>query len=442
MVRAVVALWLVAGGVACAPLPPRGTAPLDEARGLPRPVLLPIEGADRLWLHAAVQAGGAFDPMGREGLSALATASLAGMEVPGLAADALGEVRHRRGPELVELSFSCPAAQAEACALALADALVEASEGAPPLLQVRPQLLLERIALLDDPVRLAEAALQAWIYEGHAYGHPWPGRLGTLELATAGEVQGFARTHLSRVNTVIGLAGAFAPELVHVVEARLAALPAERRVDHPMFRPAKIEAGGLLRVEGLGPVAVRAGRAVALHPDHPDHLALLLGLAALGPEGGEAGALALSVPQLHASDWTLPDAGARHPSFVLALGGEAPTPERVAAVLAALAAGASPTAERVEAARAALAQRLSHRPEALLGSAVRATLAGRPDALHTLPQALGVLTVEAAQAAVRQHLSPASLRVVVAGEGAASWPALAPFGEPATHDRTAYDLFR
>jgi len=75
------------------------------------------------------------------------------------------------------------------------------------------------------------------IYAGHSYGHHNRGTIGSLQQLTLDDVRGFYRTHYTRANLVLGLAGGYTKGFEQDVERDFGKLPAgapdKKRFDAP-----------------------------------------------------------------------------------------------------------------------------------------------------------------------------------------------------------------
>jgi zinc protease len=89
---------------------------------------------------------------------------------------------------------------------------------------------------------LGKEALYNVIYAGHPYGHHNVGRVSALESITVGDVRDFYRTHYTRANFVLGLAGGYPKAFPAKVRADFAKLPAGQPAANNFFTP-RLEPG-------------------------------------------------------------------------------------------------------------------------------------------------------------------------------------------------------
>ncbi|MCB9663169.1 MAG: insulinase family protein [Alphaproteobacteria bacterium] len=441
---------------ACQPLPPRGPVPVEVAAELPRVVVQEDPAASEVLVQAVVRAGSVHDPSGAEGLAALTAAVMAAgrtgarVATPGDPSAAVGAPEVVVDRELVSLQLRCPAAVATGCVDRLADLLAAPEIGEAEVEAMRARALAGLAEGVGDGPGLAAELLDAWIHEGHAYGHPVAGRTGVLPVLDLDRVRAFRAERYVRETTVLGLGGPVTPPLLERLSARSAGLVPRRAPEVPLMRPVRGGPTEVLAVAtGGSQVDVVLGHAVGVRPGSVEAVALALALATLDADA--AGLLPLD--RVGRGAWPTP---AEHRRQV-AVGLRLPPlpPDAVGPALAArrdalrglVAQG--PDARALASARVALREALDARradPALRLADAVASVAAGaeRVDvrsALHALSDA------EVRRAAT-QHLRPDALRIVAVGavEGLeeALGRAAAPEGRTAAvvHRRDADGLFR
>ncbi len=390
---------------ACAALPPRGEAVADFAVEPPPWVWRVDADATEVELRAVVVAGSARDPSGREGLAALSAA------VVRVDADVTVEV----GRDLVEIGLRCPAVDRVACGQRFIAALsVVPDESARAA----------GIAWLAEAPPNPTQWLWRSVYEGHPYGQVPAGRAEIWPLLTVDEVTTFRARWWTRMQTQLGAYGAWTAEEQRALEDASRALSSWPVPDHPLMRPVPVRQTRLLRVvtgEAGSTTTAHAGLALGTPIEPGEAVALALGLAALGPLGGEGGWLPGSYPLAGVAPLSA-EPTLRHP--MVALEHWVATPDALSERLAALGGAVlgEQSVARVNAARAAWLAELNGMeeatPSALIASLRARSLGVDPVALKGHLEGVSVAGVERA---LRIHLVPERLHVVVVGPQAADW---------------------
>lgn len=435
----------------CGPRIQPGPAAVAQAADPVRVVTRHDPASPNVYFQAVIAAGSAYDPVGQEGLAALAARSLveagagdrSGLEV----ADALfptgNEIEQVVDREWVSLRLTCHRDHAELCLELFTDALVRPRFDPADVERLRDEAVYEVTdGLLEDEERLAGEVLDAWIFEAHPYGHPVLGRAGVLALLDAEKARAFHEAHYVRSAVVGGLAGAWDEELRAAFQARLDALPSTRPPELVLQAPLPIEGRSLLAVDTATPVTgFRMGHPLTVGRDHPDFPALYLAIAAFGAHRQSHGRLYRSLREARGLNYgtyayaepfvqrgwsNMPEQGVlrRQPTFSLWI---RPTsvdngPFALKLALAELEDLATEglEAEELDQVRSWLLGRLplqARDPGRRLAYALDAEVTGTKDLLETLPAALEALTLEEVNAAVAEHLHPDTLKIVaVSGE--------------------------
>lgn len=141
-----------------------------------------------------------------------------------------------------------------------------------------------KVTLADNnDEELGKEALYRVIYAGHPYGHENTGTLTALEKMTLEDVKGFYRQYYNQANLVIGIAGNYADAFVARIKKDLAMLP--------QGKPAKINLPQPKEIAGLRmqlvqketrATAISFGAPIAINRSHPDWPALWLVRSYLG----------------------------------------------------------------------------------------------------------------------------------------------------------------
>lgn len=423
------ALWwmTLAASVACKPLPPRGTVPVEHAGGLPRLVLLPDDAAPLLDLSATFTAGSVTDPIGHEGLAALTVHALAAGGAGDRTPDALREALTTLGAtlevgigrELATVRLRCASEGAEGCVDLFADLVTRPALDEAAVEAARSALDAVGTSRMADPGALAAAVLDAWSYEAHPYAHPEDGRAGSLPLIDAAEVRAFYASHMVRASTVIGMAGPLPAARVEHLMERLRALPASLPHEVVLMSSLPVSGRALLVVgDGGAAQAVRLGAPLTVTRADADWPALQVAFDAIGAalsadlrDGSELeAALGVSGPGMgrRQEAWSV--------SWIPA--GPSATAPTVTQVLDVLERRVRDglTPEAVDEAKArVLAELPCPDAGACLASATDAVATGIPDAQRVAAGVIRALSADRVNASLRQHVDPSRLRVVVVG---------------------------
>ncbi|MCK6525306.1 hypothetical protein L6R49_28205 [Myxococcota bacterium] len=387
---------------ACLPAPPAGPSAAERLTLAP-PTLTAADETQAM-ITVTLRLGSATDPTGKEGLSSL-LAALINADAAERAAALGGTASHRVSRELATFTVTGPGAAAAGLAEALSAALTRPKLDEAALERARAAALY---ALTEpDPERLAAWGLMAWLYEAHPYRHPPEGRTTTLPALTLDDLRAH---HAARVVRSGVFSGVSAPAAVEAdaaarLNAALMALPPNSTTP-PTPRP-------VAETEGLkGAIIVRPGDA-AFALGHPlpalnaaERAALDHGLAAAEAEllspllKARAPAPRLSLRRVPAPALGAEDAAG---TLTLLVGG-LPNPRLAETLgltqlaLEAAARGDFPLTTAAPAATLGLPALLA---EAALGPAGR------------WPEPSSNPSADAARAALKAHLRPGDLRVVV-----------------------------
>jgi predicted Zn-dependent peptidase len=414
-------LLFVTLALACKPLPPRGAVPVEVASGLPRLVLLRDDAQDRVVLSATVAAGSAYDPIGQEGL-AFVTARAAVMPTTSNALPVQVDV----GTERVRFEVACAPAEVERCADRLAGVLTTPRLDEVSRVVGRDVASFSMQGLPPAAAARASDALDRWIFQAHPYGHAVQGRAGTLPLFSTAALQAFWTRHVVRASTVIGVSGPVSGPQVEALMTRLRPLPTSLPPELVLMQPESFTGRALLVIDAdAASTAVAVGAPLRAGVSDADDDALVVAFAAfsargasvggardafVGPASGGADTLGgvLAEPRQQGS-WQV-----RAPS--VAAGDAVEATRALLADLERLVRDGL-TQPELDATRVALKAVVAARskdPVAALDAATDALLAGTSDPLRLLPTALDALTVEQVHDALRRHVDPANVRVVVA----------------------------
>ncbi len=449
---------------ACLWKPQPSRVPFEEARGAVRLVALPAEGPATA-LEIAVRAGSAHDPVGKEGLAAL-TADLlrqggAGARSPAEVDQLLYEmgtdVEVVVDKELVTFRASALHEDLGPLAELMADMVLRPrldAAVATRLVSAAEDALTKGI--LDSDERLGMEIFDTWLYQGHPYGHPVAGRAGVVGLLGVSDVRTFLDDRYVRPAVVLGVAGAavnasgLRPDgpgaaAIEGLRAALSTLPARLYKDVTPRATPRVEGRSLLLVEKpTASVGVHFGHPLTVDRGHPDWPALTVAFTALGEHRQSHGRLYQAlrearglnygdyayIERYQQAGWSaLQQTGTgrvQNPFYVWlrpvqATNGAFALKGAITLVEEFVRDGL--TAEEFTRIQRYLVGRLplwAASPDRRLGWATEAALMGWPDPLATLGARVAALTREEVNAAVKRHIQPNNLRVVmVTGDAAA-----------------------
>lgn len=250
----------------------------------------------------AFHTGAAFDPPGKEGLAALTAACVAEAGSQTLTYD---EVLNRLHPIASKFEWQVDKEMTVLHGATHLDNLWKYyavisqmifSPGFRPAdfnrLRTNAINAIEVDLRANNDEELGKERLYNLIYEGHPYGHPNLGRVGSLKTITLDDVRGFYTNHFTRANLTLALGGGYPPEFLKQVEEDLRQLPAgePRRLEIP--RPAAREG---MRVDIVSKearaTAISFGFPIEVNRAHPDWAALAVASSYFGQHRSSSGVL-------------------------------------------------------------------------------------------------------------------------------------------------------
>jgi zinc protease len=162
-------------------------------------------------------------------------------------------------------------------ALAIETDRLEALTLDPAEVASERQVILEEIAMYEsEPWDALEMAVQARLFQGHAYGHPVLGTREELLATDEAVLREYHRSFYRPDNAVLVVAGDVGEEALEAVEATLGRLPAGAAARRGSSPPAPAT-GGPARLERRKGEVARLMVSLPVPPgDHPDHPALRL----------------------------------------------------------------------------------------------------------------------------------------------------------------------
>jgi zinc protease len=473
--RRVAALLAAAALAACshAPSPPaadgdlrtQASPPLVAGGDAPAVLALPASAHPTVALRLHFVAGSVDDPPGKEGLTALTAAVMAEGGTERLSSAELARALYPMAAELEVVADKettvfagrCPRADVGRFAALLADVVLRPRFDPGEFERLRRRALdaLRKGLRAEDEEELAKEALSGLLYAGHPYAHPALGVVEGLQRITLDDVRAQWRAVFVRSRLTVGAAGGYPGDLPAQLARELAPLPlGARRGTLPP------PAGGgprFLLVETPGaPAAISLGLRWDVRRGHPDFPALVAAVSALGEHRqGAAFRLFRELRELR----DLSHGAYAYPEhFVQSPGSALPAPHH-ARTFQAFTVWVRPVEQghRLFAVRAALREVTRWARDGLDEaelSRVKRFLAGHTLALDgsdarrlgqalddrfyglaepwlpTLRRRLAELTLAEVNGALRRHVDPARLQVVVATAGAAALAAEIRAGAP------------
>ena len=378
----------------------RGASAFDAAHAPVHMVAADAVGAGTVSVLITVRAGSAHDPTGYAGL-AWTTAHAIGGRGEAALSDVDGRVAVRVGKELVSFQIDVPDSAEQALAAAVVEMFdLSAIDEADISDSKAEGVQWLTGGLATDAGRLADAAFERWVFEGHPYALPAEGRASGLASVDVAAVQRFQGARYGRPSISLEVRGAKQP---HAVQDAFSSAPPQLYVDVTPRPVSPVKSHEVLVVQhDLVTTGLVLGHPLRVRPGHEDWLALTIGLSALSSDPSAAMTEFLSREdsafrmQL-ASDQ--PQAGAGLFDAAMA---------RASAFV-----GTGLSAEQLAETKSALTEGLA--PATALGAASRARLMDRVGPA-ALVEAIRAVTLDQVNAALAEHVDPGALRVVLVGK--------------------------
>ncbi|NCG21860.1 MAG: hypothetical protein GWP91_22815 [Rhodobacterales bacterium] len=432
--------------LACAPKLPVGDIPIQLAQA-PVQVIEQIDNTSaNVYFEAIVGAGSAYDPVGQEGLANLVARSLVDAGSGERPSSAVRDALYPTGNqfslvvdrEWVSLRLRCHIDHQALCAQLFADALTAPRFDANDVLRLREDAEYGvGDGLLSNEEALGQEMLEAFVFEGHPYGHPVQGRGGVLPTLTADDAKRFHDTHYVRQATLVGVAGGVTEQTLADLRDRLVKLPTAMPVDINLQQPSAVSGRSMTLVATQTDVTgIHFAHPLAVDRAHEDWPALALAMTAMGAHRQSFGRLFRAIRNdrgLNYGDYSyiepyverggsLPQQGVlrSQPYFYVWIrptsleNGPFALRMAMAEVEGLVSNGLSP--EEFEITREYLqgwTPLLAQDPGRRLSYALEAQAAGVPDLISDLPTALNALDVAAVNAAIKRHITPENLKIVV-----------------------------
>ncbi|MEZ0311315.1 MAG: M16 family metallopeptidase [Myxococcota bacterium] len=297
--------------------------------------------------------------------------------------------------------------------------------------------LTEDLRLSNDE-ELGKERLQANTWKGTSYAHPTLGTLAGVKAITLDDVRDFVAKNYTRANLVIGLTGKATEQIIERVRSELAVLPAGEHAAAPSVKAAPAKG---LSVEIIAKdtraTAISLGHPIEVTRSHPDFIALYLARTWLGEHRSPMSHLYQRIREargLNYGDYAyieafpngmfqlLPSANRpRHQQlFEIWIRPVQPKNAQMALRIALYElerlVNEGMTQEQLDATRAYLMKNalvMTARQDQALGYALDARWHGTPDFVQFMRDGLAALTLEKVNGALKKHIKPKDLRIVV-----------------------------
>jgi zinc protease len=258
-----------------------------------RKVLLPVDDDPTITVTFSFSAGSQNDPPGREGLAALTAAMLTEAATERLRYE---EILERLYPlatdydatvdkELTTIGGRVHRDKASEYIALLLDALLRPAFDTDDF----ERLQHDAINYIGNTLRyasdeeLGKAALTAAAFAGTRYAHPVEGTISGLEAITPEDVRAFYRSHYTRQNLTLGLAGCFDASHQRELEAACTSLPEGAAPAAPSIEPAPLSGRRVVLIDKPGADAsISFGKSIDVVRGERDFYALWLANSWLG----------------------------------------------------------------------------------------------------------------------------------------------------------------
>jgi zinc protease len=399
--------------------------------------------------------GAAFDPPGKEGLASLTAAMLAQGGSKNMTyqqiVDAMypmaASVDWQVDKEMTVFSGTTHIETLEKYYSLLKDMLLNPGWRSEDFSRLRDDALnFLKVSLREgNDEELGKEYLYNIIYAGHPYAHHNSGKIGSLEKLTIEDVQSFYRTHYTRANLALGLAGGYPQTFPQTLQADFAKLPAGT-ANTKRFETPKLTSGTRAEIieRNTRSTAISLGFPIAITRASKDWPALAVAASYIGQHRSSNSHLYQRIREsrgLNYGDYAYieyfprgmfqftpdPNLGRQHQIFQIWIRPVEPNTD-VFALRAALyeydkLVREGLSKEAFEATREFLGKYsniLTQTQDARLGYALDSRYYGIPDFNTWLRAELSKLTLDDVNRAIRQYLKSDQMRIVfVTGDGKA-----------------------
>jgi zinc protease len=450
-VRRALLLALCAG---CAASSPRSRAPAATTTIPIQIVRLPPSPGPGVVVKLMFRSGSVDDPPGREGLTALCarlmaeggTARLSAVELLQRLYPLAAEIDARPDREVTVFEGRAHRDHLDRFLPILLDVVLRPRLDEKEFSRLRDDAVsdLEKRLRSSDDEDLGKEALASLIYEGHPYGHPVVGTSSGLRAISMADVRAHIRRVFGHRRLVVGVAGAYPPDLPAQLLRELSTLPAGDAIAADPPVPAESRTRVLLVEQDNIATAISLGFSYDLLRGQPDFFPLAVAVSALGEHRQMHGRLFSELRAkrgLNYGDYAYlehfeQEGGSRFPRTGIPRRRQDFTiwirpvehANRLFALRAALFelarfARDGITAEELDRTREFLAgyTRLGEQTDGRrLGYALDDLYYGTPPNLESLRAALPGLSVDGVNAAIRQHIDPGRVRIAIVTKDAAA----------------------
>ncbi|MBI4907646.1 MAG: insulinase family protein [Acidobacteria bacterium] len=293
----------------------------------------------------------------------------------------------------------------------------------------------------NNDEELGKEILYNWIYEGHPYGRHPAGRVSAIRALTIADLKQFYRAQLTQANLTIAIAGGYPKDFPGRVIADLDKLPKGEPSALRLPDPKPIRGRQLLMVEKkTRSVAMSMGFPIPVRRGHPDYLALLVAQSWLGQHRNSGVRLfdrIRAVRGLNYGDYAYieyfprgmfqfepdPNLARRHQIFQVWIRPVEPATAHFTLRLAIYElerlhrTGLSEDDfDRTRSFLSKYVNLLTRTKRAELGYAVDSAFYGISEYNSYIKEGLKTLTRDQVNAAIRKHLSPDNMKIVLIGE--------------------------
>jgi zinc protease len=434
---------------------PRSLPPVTNAAPLTHPMTVQKTPTPQIDIKLLFDAGSAADPAGKEGLAALAAAMVSDAGSKALTIDQINTILYP-----IAGSFTSQVDKE----MTTFTGIVHRDNWRKFVSTVLPQLLepgfrdddfsrlkdAQMNALVDDlrsnnEEELGKERLQTNVFRGTPYAHPALGTVAGLNAITLGDVKAFVRDTYTRASLRVGVAGNIPEELPDLLTQQVGRLPAGVKrppTDVHAARPSGMEVE--IVEKDTRSTAISLGLPMDVTRSHPDFAALSVARVWLGEHRASSGRLYQRIRELRGlnyGDYAYieafprgmyqfvpdPNLARRQQLFEIWIRPVTPENGHMALRLAVHELGQlldkGMSQADFEQARDYLMKNvfvMTARQDQQLGYALDSQWYGMGEFTAAMRKALGSLSAERVNAAIRQHWSARDLSVVIVTKDAAA----------------------
>ncbi len=410
---------------------------------LMRPSALPI-----VDMKVTFNVGSAHDPKGKEGLATLAAAMVTDAGSQAARIDEITAAMYPLGASFVaqvdkEMTTLTGKVHGDAWS-SFADLVFPMlltpgfrNEDFTRLRDAQLAALTEDLRVSNDE-ELGKERLQGNTWKGSAYAHPTLGTIAGIKAINLDDVRTFIARNYTRANLVVGLTGNANEQLLERVRSELAALPAGERAAAPSVKAAANKGLSVEIVQkDTRATAISMGHPIEVTRGHPDFVALYLARTWLGEHRSPMSHLYQRIREVRGMNYgdyayieafpngmfqllPSPNRPRHNQLFEVWIRPVQPKNAHMALRIAMYElerlVNEGMTQEQLDATRAYLMKNvlvMTSTQDASLGYALDARWHGTPDFVQYMRDGLQALTLEKLNAAIKKHITPKDMRVVM-----------------------------